>query len=97
MKLICAKVTVVLGLAVMLATSARAAVEFGQSATFGIGAIVVDVCQVSNAYRAYIKSPSRRANPLCTVSRPASDATPAPVTTITRAENGMITALSLEF
>lgn len=97
MKLLLATVTVGLGLAVMLAAPARAAVEFGQSATFSLGAIVVDVCEVTNAYRAYIKGSSRRANPLCAVSRPASGAAPIPVTTITRAKNGMIIELSLEF
>lgn len=97
MKPLFATVTVGLGLAVMLATPACAAVEFDQSATFSVGAMVIDVCQVSDAYEAYVKSPSRRANPLCAAPRPPSDAAPTPVTTITRAENGMIIALSLEF
>jgi hypothetical protein len=96
-KLIPAKAAAVLGVAVMFATPTRAAVEFGQSATFSVGAIVVDVCQVADAYRTYIKASSWRANPLCAVSRPASGAAPTPVTTVTRAENGMITALKLEF
>lgn len=97
MKPVITKLTVVLGLTVALATPAYATVELGQSVTFSVGAIVVDVCQVANAYKTYINSASPRRNPSCTVSRPASDAVSEAVTTVTRAENGVITALAIEF
>ena len=81
----------------MLATPALAAIELDQSATFGVGAIVVDICQVTDAYGPYASGVSRRRMSLCSVARPASNAEPEPVTMITRAGDGTITALSLEF
>lgn len=97
MKPLFAQLAATLALTAMLVAPAFAAVELDQSATFGVGAIVSDVCQVSNAYRAYINNPSKRADTWCTASRPASGSTPEPVTTVTRGENGAITALNIEF
>lgn len=92
-----APLTAALGVTAMLATPAFAAVELGHSATFSIGAIVVDICQVSNVYRTYIAIPFRQLDARCTTLRPSGDAKPEPVTTVTRGESGAITALNIEF
>ena len=85
----------VLGLMAMQASSAIATVEPGRSVAFAVGAVVVDVCQVSSAYRAFVKTPSVRHNPLCT--RTATSASPDPITTVSRAGDGTIIALDIEF
>lgn len=92
-----AKFTAGFGLAVVLAPSGLGASELGQSATFSIGTVVVDMCQVPDVYRAVLRTSSRRVSRACTVLLLANYAAPEPVTTVSRAEDGTITALKIEF
>lgn len=84
-------------MAAVLITPAFAAMEPGPSATLSVGAIVIDLCQVSNAYRIYIDDRSQQLNPQCIVPHPPIDARSKPIPIVTRATNGAVTALSVEF
>lgn len=85
----------VFGLAVACAVPS-AATDLGRSTTFNVGAVVVDLCQVPNAYHA-IKPFDRRSNAQCEARRAVAFADAQPVAAITRTTNGVITAISLEF
>ncbi|QYE32989.1 MULTISPECIES: hypothetical protein [Sphingosinicellaceae] len=83
------------GLATVCAVPS-AATELGLSTTFNVGAVVVDLCLVPNAYRA-IKEVDSRVNAQCEGRRAVAYAEALPVAAITRTANGVVTAISLEF
>lgn len=83
-----------------LAASPLQASAPGRSATFTVGAVVVDVCQVTDMYSRYAgsnRAALQRRALLCDAPRPAAAPASEPVTTVTRAASGEITGLSLEF
>ena len=97
MKAIFVTFRLIIGMAAVLTTPAFAAMERGLSATLSVGAIVIDLCQVSNAYRAYVDDRSQQINPQCIMPHPSIDSRSKPITIVTRATNGVITAMSVEF